>query len=210
MHIRVGDRDEGRTLFVHEIQSDWAQENRSGQIHHVTHNLERIRKLDEVHIEESDKSWNIVDNKTGDILDKWYKEFVPNRPTDDMVLSALETTAGANHNHPFQDNWQTVAVKRILRYAAENGYSRIEFARGEDTLNIDGMGLEKGSTNELGRLNSYNGSISFRETKKGQPGDYKIIQADKVGEYTRYSVKFNDDIVIGNENNTYDFFVSYS
>ena len=206
MHIRAGDKDDGKTLFIHEIQSDWAQEERSGKPYHVTHNLERIRKLDEVHIEESDKSWNIVDNKTGDILDKWYKEFVPNRPTDDMVLSALKTTAGAIP-FPFPDNWQTVGVKRLLRYAAENGYSRIEFARGEDTLNIDGMGLEKGSTNELGRLNSYNGSISFRETKKGQPGDYKIIQADKVGEYTRYSVKFNDDIVIGNENNTYDFFV---
>ena len=146
------------------------------------------------------------DWETGDILDKWYKEFVPNRPTDDMVLSALKTTAGAIP-FPFPDNWQTVGVKRLLRYAAENGYSRIEFARGEDTLNIDGMGLEKGSTNELGRLNSYNGSISFRETKEGQPGDYRIIQADKVGEYTRYSVKFNDDIVKGNENNTYDFFV---
>lgn len=153
MHLRVADKDDGRTLFIHEIQSDWAQENRSGQ---------------EVHVEHRGS------------------ERIP---------------------HPFPDNWQTVGVKRLLRYAAENGYSRIEFARGEDTLDIDGMGLKRGSTNELGRLNSYNGSISFRETKEGQPGDYRIIQADKVGEYTRYSVKFNDDIVTGKENNTYDFFV---
>jgi len=148
MHLRAGDKDDGKTLFVHEIQSDWAQENRSGQ---------------EVHVEHRGS------------------ERIP---------------------HPFPDNWQTVGVKRLLRYAAENGYSRIEFARGEDTLNIDGMGLEKGSMNELGRLNSYNGSISLKETKEGQAGDYRIINEENG--YT--AVKFNDDVDVGTEDNTYVFF----
>lgn len=148
MHLRVADKDDGRTLFVHEIQSDWAQENRSGQ---------------EVHVEHRGS------------------ERIP---------------------HPFPDNWQTVGVKRLLRYAAENGYSRIEFARGEDTLDIDGMGLKRGSMNELGRLNSYNGSISFRETKEGQAGDYRIINEENG--YT--AVKFNDDVDVGTEDNTYVFF----
>jgi len=88
-HIRVDDRDGGRTLFVHEIQSDWAQENRTGNKVHVTHK---------------------------------------NTPTD-------------NWPHPFQNNWQELSIKRILRYAADNGYDKVKFASGEETLKIPGMRL---------------------------------------------------------------------
>lgn len=221
MHLRAGDKDDGKTLFIHEIQSDWAQEERSGKPHHVTYNSEKILPEYTVSDIAPDKKILFIErpkeiggrlsfqiNSTDDgNIQAWSGGIrVKEAESIEKLVEKIAEQYGYVKNKaipfPFPDNWQTVGVKRLLRYAAENGYSRIEFARGEDTLDIDGMGLKRGSMNELGRLNSYNGSISLKETKEGQAGDYRIINEENG--YT--AVKFNDDVDVGTEDNTYVFF----
>lgn len=191
MHLRVGDRDGGRTLFVHEVQSDWAQENRSGEIHHVTSTAPPKRPEFRINPDEDDPTRFVVtiqnDNKGGAIDFKininkhgLYEHELQHgdiieTDTIEKMVDALSLEHGMSVPdrvpHPFQDNWQTIGVKRLLRYAAENGYEKIELARGEDTLKIPGMGLAEGSDKWWGRINSYNGSKDFIHKK-----DYEIVE----------------------------------
>lgn len=92
--VRIHDLDGGRTVFINEFQSDWAQENRTGTRTHVTHKGTKSK-----------------------------------------------TPITENWPHPFQNNWQELLIKRMLRYAADNGYDNVKFASGEETLKIPGMGL---------------------------------------------------------------------
>ena len=163
-HIRVDDRDNGRTLFVHEIQSDWAQENRTGGQVHVTHKNPPSITAKDLTVEYRPRSTGAF----GSVNDSWFVK-LPNGEgvsySKEPSKEDLEFIANAfrdqkqNWPHPFQNNWQELSIKRILRYAADNGYDNVKFASGEETLKIPGMSLTKGSPEEAGRLKSYNEMI---------------------------------------------------
>lgn len=185
-HIRVDDRDGGRTLFVHEIQSDWAQENRTGNKVHVTHKntpTERNRKIDWQSESETGRHIAWIEGRENPVVIQEIKvggKTVGYRSSEQFgslsgVWDTLDEAKEAiqiglskvtdNWPHPFQNNWQELAIKRILRYAADNGYDKIKFASGEETLKIPGMGLPEESIDPkagekifpaAGRRKSYN------------------------------------------------------
>lgn len=169
MHIRVDDRNGGRQLFVHELQSDWAQETRSGKSTHVTHNNPPLVKKnpvtrDDIVVTQDGDGNYVINLKLDDgTLDK---RGIPNAdyPSEEVIKDFITIINMGNpdglpgrHPHPFQDNWQVVGVKRILRYAAANGYDEVKFASGEETLKV--MPLPRLGKDEAGRLNSYNKTI---------------------------------------------------
>ena len=176
-HIRVDDRDGGRTLFVHEIQSDWAQENRTGNKVHVTHKntpTERARKIDWKSEPETGRHIAYIEERENPVVIQEVKiggQIVGYRSSEQLgSLSGMWNTLDeakeaiqlglskvtGNWEHPFQKNWQELSLKRILRYAADNGYDKVQLATGEQTLKIPGMQLPKGSDAKAGRLKSYN------------------------------------------------------
>lgn len=75
-HVRTSDLDNGDTLYVGEIQSEFFQ----------------------------------------GIDDKFQKQ-----------------------QYPFSENWQDLIIKRLIRYAADNGYSAIRFSTGERSLDAKGL-----------------------------------------------------------------------
>ena len=114
-HMRVNDRidaDGKRMLLVEEIQSDWHQAGR-------------------------EKGY-----KTKESLEKWYNQ---NKLADDPDFAGLNSdqrsvieqnrNAGmggdnAVPNAPFKDTWYQLALKRLTKYAADNGYERIGLTTG--------------------------------------------------------------------------------
>jgi len=134
-HMRVNDRidaDGKKMLLVEEIQSDWHQAGR-------------------------EKGY-----KTKESLEKWYNQ---NKLDDDPSFADLNSeqrsvieqnrNAGMGGDNavpdaPFKDTWYQLALKRLTKYAAENGYERIGLTTGRqqaDRFNLaesfDAMNYKK-------------------------------------------------------------------
>jgi len=115
-HMRVNDRidaDGKKMLLVEEIQSDWHQAGRERGY------------------------------KTKEGLEKWYNQ---NKLDDDPSFADLNSEqrsviernrdAGMGGDNavpdaPFKDTWYQLALKRLTKYAAENGYERIGLTTGK-------------------------------------------------------------------------------
>ena len=111
-HIRFNDRTDSegnKVLFVEEIQSDWHQAGRKkGYRGDMSIDQARQKMLDNGYSPES-----VANSSDEDIVKMMTQYGVPNAPLKDTKA------------------WTALAVKRITRYAAENGYDNVAFVNGE-------------------------------------------------------------------------------
>jgi len=156
-HIRVNDRvgpNSEKVLFVEEIQSDWAREARNMG---VGTGVDQF-KIDDLKLTKDtiSDSWHMMIPQTGieysatpdaaptvivpperlltkmtiPEYEKWlkarFKEHQDGKETFGVPRKGVP-------NQPFLKNWQEVALKRILRMAAEEGYDRVAWISGEQT-----------------------------------------------------------------------------
>ena len=115
-HVRFNERtdaDGKRVLFLEEIQSDWAQKGRKE---------------------------GFVDKKRLDTLDAKLKKEGRLTPTEAEEYNRLvdqesmPRTHGGVPSAPFVTEtkaWVALALKRMIRYAAENGFDRVAWTTGE-------------------------------------------------------------------------------
>lgn len=133
-HVRFGDRviDGKRTLFIEEVQSDWHQAGkRRGYRQPVEVSDERraelLRERDKFAVEagrldrpalretaEGEAAWVAAMERITKINDE-LGEFQGSRVPD----------------APFKTTWPELALKRMIRYAAENGYDMIAWTPGD-------------------------------------------------------------------------------
>jgi len=118
-HMRVNDRidaDGKKMLLIEEVQSDWHQAGR-------------------------EKGYN-----TKESLEKWYRQ---NKLDDDPSFADLNSeqrsviernrSAGMGGGNavpdaPFKGTWHQLALKRALKYAADNGYDRVGLTTGRQQI----------------------------------------------------------------------------
>jgi hypothetical protein len=148
-HIRFDDRiapDGKKTLFIQEIQSDWHQAGAKGGYkgQWSDNNLPHLKyeMPDEGGVQIVDVS--LKKNKTGYY---WHDNTI-DKPFSDVDLSELgqfdsidNAVATLNRifgepppvpDAPFKGTeWAELSMKRMLRYATENGYERIAWNNGE-------------------------------------------------------------------------------
>lgn len=121
-HVRFNDRtiDGKRTLFIEEIQSDWHQKGkRQGYRGENEAELARLVK------------------ERDDIIAKW------DSLSPDEKLARTDHLNGLHDrireigvadvgvpDAPFKTTWPELALKRMIRYAAENGYEKIAWTTG--------------------------------------------------------------------------------
>lgn len=128
-HMRVSDRTtpEGKKiLHVEEIQSDWHQEGREKGYKSMPDTSGwTVRSIDEndpnkvaVYNQFGNEIWNGT-NRMG--TDRQIIENVANSLQKDRVPDA-----------PFKKNWHELAMKRLINYAAENGYDGIAITPGAE------------------------------------------------------------------------------
>lgn len=148
-HVRFDERDGGKTLFIHEIQSDWHQAGREKGYKEKP--APPRREMTESEMREfnrllkEDDYWGF-DNSAqvrGAILDHadWRDRWVTDNQRliqlaemyrNDIAYWRYDTTPDANRvpPAPFSKSWPEMVLRRMLRYAAEGGYERLSWATG--------------------------------------------------------------------------------
>lgn len=142
-HIRFDERTVNgeRVLFLEEIQSDWAQEGKKKGFKGDT-NYDAVLERENV--------WDVggvkvlyfergVDGKNYRTINK-NREQVWFKTLDDAVKQANDTVSNTSEKEIFKvpsmpfrktDQWVKLAIRRMMRYAAENGFDRIAWTTGE-------------------------------------------------------------------------------
>jgi hypothetical protein len=125
-HIRFDTRDNGKTLHIAEIQSDMHQQGREhgykGQLLTEIPKDYGIRQTSSGrHMLEHDGRLMSTENfSTADEARQYLLQKLNSDRWDKGVPNA-----------PFKKSWQELAMKRAIRYAAENGYDRITWDTGD-------------------------------------------------------------------------------
>ena len=128
-HIRVQDRKGAngeKILHVEEIQSDWHQEGRKkGYRQPVDIEGWTVKSASA-----NDPNYVSVFNKNGDEVWTGTNTMGTDRQIIDHVANQLEQEKVPDA--PFKKNWHELAMKRLLNYAADNGYDSIAITPGAE------------------------------------------------------------------------------
>lgn len=135
-HVRFNDRvdaDGKKVLFIEELQSDWHQKGRregyklSGDANVSDEYQPLIKQVRALGItkDASDISGRTILDAGGDdaLANKWMEAI---KNTD-----LLKSKYGSVPDAPLKKTWHEFALKRMIRYAAENGYDKIAWTTGE-------------------------------------------------------------------------------
>lgn len=130
-HVRFNERtiDGKRTLFVEEVQSDWHQagKKRGYQTKVDTSGWSVVREQRPNQIGGYDNV-AIIRDAEGNVLNEIYSPLY-----NDAVLIAEEAAERQRErvpDAPFKTTWPELAMKRMLRYASENGYDQVAWTTG--------------------------------------------------------------------------------
>jgi len=137
VHIRATDRvDEAgrKILFVEEIQSDWHQRGRQ-----VGYQVESSKLLEELKKFGLSPDMTITPN-----IEVWKSLGIPDNVIDRLrpqYEALLKQNPESVPDAPFKDTkaWTALAVKNILRKAADEGYDGVAFTRGDIATKVVGM-----------------------------------------------------------------------
>ena len=144
VHIRFNERtDENgeRVLFLEEIQSDWGQKGakygfdpkvRRAKVNAL---IEKQKEANEVLTKVRNKA--IAEGKMRDVFDAGTEEVESLYKEYEKITSEIEKLSKNPpvEKGPFVQDaklWTALAVKRALRYAADNGINKIAFINGEE------------------------------------------------------------------------------
>ena len=157
-HVRFNDRtsEYGKTLFLEEMQSDWHQEGRKkGYVISETekarlklqleklkdesaalffsHKKERNNLVDEMGWEEAQASGH---GPTG-WRRRHVREKIEMERRIDEAQAAYQKAFVSNRipDAPFKTSWHELSMKRMISYAAKNGYDAIAWTKGETQAN---------------------------------------------------------------------------
>lgn len=120
-HVRMNDRttaDGKKILFLEEVQSDWHQAGRDKGYATEKKTFIPVNKV-------SGNPGPVFTTRTE--ADAYVSKF-PQYQIE--VKERTETTPGVP-NAPFKKSWHELALKRMLRYAVDNGYDGIAWTTGE-------------------------------------------------------------------------------
>ena len=136
-HVRFNDRtgpNGEKILFVEELQSDWHKEGReSGYAGEAGKPKASILESN------TGESFSLYDS-SDDLVGRFStREEAAERavslgfdPVNEVIPTKLNRTIP---DAPFKSSWHELATKRMLRYAAENGYDKLAFIDGAETAN---------------------------------------------------------------------------
>ena len=122
-HTRFNDRviDGKKTLFIEEIQSDWHQKGRTEGYQGERPTDKAVEKKASSGFDQvwrGEKSWETT---TEAERQEW---------RDNTRAQMAEKGTGVP-DAPFKTTWPELAMKRMIRYAAEHGYEQVAWAPGD-------------------------------------------------------------------------------
>jgi hypothetical protein len=144
-HIRVSDfntPDGKKVLLVDEMQSDWHQAGRSEGYYspYAQRNLDVDKRLYEYAQEDKEKAKAAMeaaqaagDNPAYEASRDKYLDLVQRSMTlDTQIAKQKQELERGVPEAPFKKNWHELAMKRVLDYAAGNGYDTVAITPGAE------------------------------------------------------------------------------
>ena len=137
------DADGARVLFIEEIQSDWHQTGREKgyQKGPDTRTLEKLSREELMTIARTNDPNGVWDDEASiaefgepvsretllEVIRGWERED-PGFNVEQFLRARAST--GGVPDAPFKTSWPTLAMKRMVRWAAENGFDKIAWTTG--------------------------------------------------------------------------------
>ncbi len=103
--------------------------------------------------------------------------------------------------YPFYENWQELIIKRLVRYAADNGYKAIKFSTGEKSLEVEGL-RPRLFSGQKGRIIAYD-NIKRKAEAIAKSNGFKIETSYPSGATSAFKNVFSN-------NDLYDYFNNLS
>lgn len=157
------DAEGNKILYVDEMQSDWHQEGRrhgykSGESKVKAEEALAKRDAKQAEVNEiwrkrqernKELAKEFADTTDSEIKSMGSMQYAEKDPLLNQLdeaynkvsreLTALQKEYGKYKDMvpsgPFTDNWHKMALKRIMKYAADNGYSRVGFSKAQPQVN---------------------------------------------------------------------------
>lgn len=142
-HVRMNDRniDGKKSLHLEEIQSDWHQQGRDRGYKQGVQEIKGF-KPDELKLEKGQYDWSGVSPdgrsaKVGQGVAKTEQEARDyltrhlNKLASEQNSAARIAESDKLPDAPFKKTWHELALKRMIREAAEKGYDRLSWTPGE-------------------------------------------------------------------------------
>ena len=169
-HARIDDRNNGKTLFIEEVQSDQHREGRQ-KGYKGEYRKGELDKLQKEYAE---------------LLTKKNLGKEPLTEAEQQRLATLpglmyRDQVGAVPNAPFKKSWHQFLLKNMLREAVEKGYDEIGWTTGKQQA--ERYDLSK-QVDSIGWERDKDGSYTFTATKNGEDKLSKTgIAEDKLKDY---------------------------
>ena len=137
-HVRMNDRvgpNGEKILHLEEIQSDWHQKGREKGYTQPIQPIDTSKWRAESGTTHPYNGQHdvVVYDENGDMVTRRFNT----RVTDEQAIAdaadsrAKAAAQGGVPDAPFKKTWPELALKRMLRYAAENGYDKLTWTTGD-------------------------------------------------------------------------------
>jgi len=137
-HVRYSDRpavDGAKTLFMEEAQSDWHSAGRHEGYNNPKEIKELARQLDNANDAYQTKSKALAANPEDAQVKADARAAFQETQRLERAYNAAASTRGVP-DAPFKQSWHELAMKRMLRHAAENGYDRLAWTTGDQQADL--------------------------------------------------------------------------
>lgn len=120
----IKDAQGKKVLRIEEIQSDWHQEGREKGYAKGKNLAERLQEV-EYHKDNDGYYIGYLDNKPVS------QGFKVQKDAEEAVAEYLGTEDPRTPDAPFKKNWHEMVMRRMIRYAAENGFDKVAWTTGQ-------------------------------------------------------------------------------
>ena len=203
-HMRVNDRidaDGKKMLLIEEVQSDWHQAGRKRG--YATKNARTAADVERELTVTTQKRSRLLDEAAAlpdsemtkfNAMNEEIKKLSEQATKLDQEWTNLLNKPEGVPDAPFKDTWHQLALKRALKYAADNGYDRVGLTTGRQQVeryanelrqNVDRIDFEKSAVNFPVKLDTPNIQITAskngKETFSGAVSRGKFIDGPAAG-----------------------------
>lgn len=191
-HMRVNDRidaDGKKMLLIEEVQSDWHQAGREkGYIGNYAKNDVKPytpeRAKAEFGLPNTDLFWYF--EVPGNTLQIPKSRFGTQDEAMKYVMTEKKVNPEGVPDAPFKGTWHQLALKRALKYAADNGYDRVGLTTGSQQAERYDLSKQISKVmwdKETGRLTAYDKNVTGRRSDGRTVVDESGVTESKLSDY---------------------------
>ena len=179
-HMRVNDRidaDGKKMLLIEEIQSDWHQGGR--EYGYKSKSGEYGKKITDEEYQRASSLQNR--QRDGLLTPQEAAEF-----SDIMSRHQASIEGSRVPDAPFKGTWHQLALKRALKYAADNGYDRVGLTTGSQQAERYDLSKQISKVmwdKETGRLTAYDKNVTGRRSDGRTVVDESGVTESKLSDY---------------------------